>query len=299
MSKSASPRRHSGNLDSIYVGRRLMLALGGAALLSGCASSAGDTNSESSPPSPSDLSTVPGDSHPDAPADTPSTTATGTPWQPAPVPRPVPGVCTPVTGLKETAGGAQHYLPCHGTNIALTIDDGPDPTYTPLILGLLNKYKVTATFCMVGARAAAHPSLVAQVAGAGHHLANHTYTHPINLPALKPAQIQDQITRTSDTLSRLAGSERPTLFRAPGGNWSPTVLATCKTAGLRPLDWSVDPRDWSQPGVQHITDVILTNTRPGAIILNHDGGGNRQQTLDALGIALPRLIDAGYTFTQP
>jgi peptidoglycan/xylan/chitin deacetylase (PgdA/CDA1 family) len=201
--------------------------------------------------------------------------------------------------VKERPGGPQHYLACHGTNIALTIDDGPDPTYTPLILALLNRYKISATFCMVGARAAANPALVARVAGAGHHIANHTYTHPLNLPELTPDQIHDQITRTSDALSGLAGGAPPTLFRAPGGKWSPTILATCQTAGLRPLDWSVDPRDWSQPGVQHITQVILTNTRPGAIILNHDGGGNRQQTLDALGIALPRLIDAGYTFTQP
>ncbi len=61
----------------------------------------------------------------------------------------------------------------------------------------------------------------------------------------------------------------------------------------------VDPRDWSRPGVPHIVDVILTRTRPGAIILDHDGGGNRQQTLDALTIALPRLLDAGYRLTQP
>lgn len=299
MTTSPSPRRRAGNLDSIYLDRRLVLALGGAALLSSCTSSPGNTTGESSTAGISDLSTVPGDSHPDVPGDTAYPTDTGAPWQPPTVARPVPDVCPPVSGLKDMAGGPQHYLPCHGTNIALTIDDGPDPTYTPLMLRLLSQYNVTATFCMVGLRAAANPALVARVAGAGHHIANHTYTHPINLPALTPPQIQDQITRTSDTLTRLAGGVRPTLFRAPGGNWSPTVLATCKTAGLRPLDWSVDPRDWSQPGVQHITQVILTNTRPGAIILDHDGGGNRQQTIDALSIALPRLIEAGYTFTQP
>jgi peptidoglycan/xylan/chitin deacetylase (PgdA/CDA1 family) len=68
---------------------------------------------------------------------------------------------------------------------------------------------------------------------------------------------------------------------------------------MRPLDWSVDPRDWSRPGVQHIVTTILANTHPGSIILDHDGGGNRQQTVEALGIALPRLLDAGYHFTQP
>ncbi len=198
--------------------------------------------------------------------------------------------------MKERPGGPQHDLPCHGTNIALTIDDGPDPTHTPLILALLSRYNISATFCMIGARTAANPALVARAAAAGHHLANHTYTHPLNLAALTPAQIHDQISRTFDTLSGLTAGVRPTLFRAPGGGWSPAILAACQGAGLRPLDWSVDPRGWSQPGVHRITQVILTNTRPGAIILNHDGGGNRQQTIDALGIALPRLIDAGYTF---
>ena len=102
-----------------------------------------------------------------------------------------------------------------------------------------------------------------------------------------------------DAQSHGAAGRRPTLFRSPGGHWSPAVLAACAKAGLRPLDWSVDPRDWSRPGVPHIVDVLLTHTRPGSIILDHDGGGDRQQTLDALTIALPRLLDAGYRFTQP
>lgn len=86
------------------------------------------------------------------------------------------------------------------------------------------------------------------------------------------------------------------LFRAPGGIWSPAVLAECRALGVRPLDWSVDPRDWSQPGVRHIVTTILTKTEPGAIILEHDGGGNRDQTVSALALVLPRLLHAGYTF---
>nr|BFE57386.1 hypothetical protein GCM10020063_019120 [Dactylosporangium thailandense] len=61
----------------------------------------------------------------------------------------------------------------------------------------------------------------------------------------------------------------------------------------------MDPRDWSRPGVQHIVSTILKQTHPGSIILEHDGGGNREQTLTALGVVLPRLRDAGYTFAQP
>jgi peptidoglycan/xylan/chitin deacetylase (PgdA/CDA1 family) len=207
-------------------------------------------------------------------------------------------VCPTVPGLVHQPDGPQHYLPCAGTNIALTIDDGPDPLWTPKILAVLARYQIRATFCMIGQRAAAHPDLVRAVADAGHHIANHTYTHPTPLGQLSPKQIAAELAQATDAITA-AGAPYPTLFRAPGGEWSPTVLSACAKGRMRPLDWSVDPRDWSRPGVPHIVDTILVNTRPGAIILDHDGGGNRQQTVDALTIALPRLIDAGYHFTQP
>ncbi|TML32471.1 MAG: polysaccharide deacetylase family protein [Actinobacteria bacterium] len=143
----------------------------------------------------------------------------------------------------------------------------------------------------------ADPQLVASVAAAGHQVANHTFTHAQPFARLTAPQVHDEIARTSDVLAGIG--IRPRLFRAPGGEWSPATLGECAAAGLRPLDWSVDPRDWSRPGVRHIVETILTRTRPGAIILDHDGGGDRQQTLDALTIALPRLLDAGYHFVQP
>lgn len=199
MSTPPTPQHSAETNGSVYLGRRLLLALGGAALVSGCTtdqvSTAGRDSTAGAGQPGSDMSTVPGDSHPGEPADPASPPATPSPGSlgpPATVAKPVPDVCPPVPGVKEKLGGPQHYLPCHGTNIALTIDDGPDPTYTPLILALLSRYNISATFCMIGARAAANPALVARVAGAGHHLANHTYTHPLNLPGLTPAQIHDQ-----------------------------------------------------------------------------------------------------------
>jgi peptidoglycan/xylan/chitin deacetylase (PgdA/CDA1 family) len=77
------------------------------------------------------------------------------------------------------------------------------------------------------------------------------------------------------------------------------VLAECAAQGLKPLGWSVDPRDWSRPGTDRIVRTIMGTTTPGSIILEHDGGGNRSQTVAALGVALPRLLDAGYRFVQP
>jgi peptidoglycan-N-acetylglucosamine deacetylase len=274
------------------VTRRLLLTVGALTFLGGCAHPAAAAR-HATPTS----SALPGDSHPD-PA-TPSPTPTASPWQVPTPATPTPGDCPTVPGIVDRPGGPQHYLPCQGTNIALTIDDGPDPHWTPKILALLARYRIRATFCMIGRHATAYPHLVAAVAAAGHRIANHTLTHPLNLPRLTPPQIHTEINRASDAITAASGGHRPTLFRAPGGNWSPAVLAACADAGMRPLDWSVDPRDWSLPGVPHIVQTILTKTHPGSIILNHDGGGNRQQTIDALTIALPRLIDAGYHFTQP
>jgi peptidoglycan/xylan/chitin deacetylase (PgdA/CDA1 family) len=219
-------------------------------------------------------------------------------WVPE-VATPVPGVCLTSPDVLSKAGNPLQYLPCEGTNIALTVDDGPHPEWTPQVLALLARYDIRATFCMIGQNAAAYPALVRRVVDGGHHVANHTFTHPLDLAALTPTRIRTEIERATEAITAGSGGVRPRLFRAPGGSWSLPVISACTAAGMRPLDWSVDPRDWSRPGVQHIVDTILTKTHPGSIILDHDGGGNREQTVHALGIALPRLLDAGYHFTQP
>jgi peptidoglycan-N-acetylglucosamine deacetylase len=181
--------------------------------------------------------------------------------------------------------------------IALTIDDGPSPIYTPQVLRLLGKYQVTATFSMIGLEVDANPAVAREVAAAGHVIANHTWSHP-DLAYLPPAVIADQIDRSSGAIHQVTGRV-PTLFRAPYGAWSPAVLQYCAQARMTPLDWSVDPRDWSRPGVAAIVGNIMRNTRTGSIILEHDGGGNRTQTVAALNIVLPRLLDAGYHFVTP
>jgi peptidoglycan-N-acetylglucosamine deacetylase len=181
--------------------------------------------------------------------------------------------------------------------IALTIDDGPSPEYTPQVLRLLERYRVTATFSMIGLEVAAYPGLVREVAAAGHTIANHTWSHA-NLTRLSPGLIADQGERATGAIHKATG-HAPALFRAPYGAWSQAVLEYCAQAGMTPLDWSVDPRDWSRPGVFAIVRNIMGNTKTGSIILEHDGGGNRSQTVAALKIVLPRLLDAGYHFTVP
>ena len=206
-----------------------------------------------------------------------------------------------------TAGGPETIAPANGQPlyhltdgrkvIALTIDDGPSPTYTPQILRLLHTYGVTASFSMIGRSVAAHPGLAREVAAAGHGIVNHTWTHA-NLTVLAPLAVADQMNRASDTIAHATGT-RPAMFRAPYGAWSPTVLARCRQMRLTPLDWSVDPRDWARPGVSAIATNIMRNTRTGSIILEHDGGGNRAQTVAALTYVLPRLLDQGYRFRTP
>ena len=181
--------------------------------------------------------------------------------------------------------------------VALTIDDGPSPVYTPQILRILHRYGVTASFSMIGRNAAVYPGVAREVAAAGHMIVNHTWNH-YNLGYMSAAGVWDEIAQATDAIHAATG-ERPGMFRAPYGVWPPAVFSYCAQAGLTPLAWSVDPRDWSRPGVRAIIRTIVSDTRTGSVILEHDGGGNRSQTVAALRIWLPRLLDAGYQFTTP
>jgi peptidoglycan/xylan/chitin deacetylase (PgdA/CDA1 family) len=169
--------------------------------------------------------------------------------------------------------------------IALTIDDGPDPLYTPTVLRLLDKYQTQASFCVVGVHAAAYPKLVRDIASAGHILVNHTYSHPLPFTSLPQKRIVAEITKTQSTIEKASGVT-PQLFRAPGGDWSKFVFQAIAAYGLEPLDWDVDPRDWALPGTKHIVKAML-KARPGEIVLCHDGGGNRSETVKALRKVLP------------
>ncbi len=187
-----------------------------------------------------------------------------------------------------------YYVDAADRAIALTIDDGPDPVYTPQVLRLLALYRVTATFSMIGLNVAAYPELARAVAQAGHHIANHTWTHA-NLAQLPVHSVQTELTRASESIHAAVGSA-PALFRAPYGSWSAAVIRQCERMKMVPVDWSVDPRDWSRPGTRSIIATIMRETGPGSIILEHDGGGNRSETVAALGVVLPWLLQRGYRF---
>jgi len=172
--------------------------------------------------------------------------------------------------------------------IALTIDDGPDPRYTPMVLEVLRAHGVKATFSMIGINVEHYPQTARQVVNEGHSICNHSMFHPIPFAMLTRAQIHAEVT---EAMNRIWDAARvvPRLFRSPGGDWSPTVFQTLATYDLAPLDWDVDPRDWALPGVAHIEE-ILDSGRGGDILLCHDGGGNRIETVRALHQAIPALL---------
>jgi len=239
---------------------------------------------------------------PSASASSPSDVSSSSAAPPPPAP-PSSTSAGPSGGASASSGapGAgtvqtqpEFYIHAGPKMIALTLDDGPSNVYTPQVLDLLAQYKITATFCMIGQQIAANASLVREVVSAGHAIVNHTWNHA-DQSKLSLAAVRSQILRANDALASVG--VHPAIFRAPYGAWSPTVFQACAEADLRPLDWSIDPKDWSRPGTSVIVSRIMKNTRTGSIILEHDGGGDRSQTVAALKIVLPQLLEAGYRFT--
>lgn len=208
---------------------------------------------------------------------------------------------TVVTAAATTHPPAHPPRPIYyvsGRAVALTFDDGPDPRWTPQVLDLLRANHVHATFCVIGTKARAYPYLIRRIVAEGHTLCNHSWDHDERLPWASLAHVRDEMRLANQAIAAASGGVRPTYFRAPGGNWSPAVLAEARAEGMRPLGWSVDPRDWARPGVPHILRTVLA-AGSGDIILLHDGGGTRAQTVAALAQALPLLRQRGLAFVRP
>ncbi len=186
-----------------------------------------------------------------------------------------------------------------GNWVALTFDDGPSPKYTPEILGILNKYHIKATFCIIGEEAKKFPYLVKDIVASGNKLCDHTMTHDERLPSKSDKDIKHEILGDKELLEQIAPNAKIDYYRAPGGAWSPHVRELAASWGLEPLGWSVDTRDWARPGVASILNSIKTEFKPGGVILMHDGGGNRDQTVSALKQIIPDFIKKGYQFDFP
>ena len=178
--------------------------------------------------------------------------------------------------------------------VALTFDDGPWPGQTERILHILRQYKVKGTFFLVGYLAQKNPALARKIASEGHLVGNHTAGHRM-LTRLDTAGVDDQIERGERIIVKSTG-EKPLWFRPPGGNISPAVWARVRKAHLKVALWTVDPQDWTRPGAKRIAHDVVVHTRPGSIVLLHDGGGNRAQTIRALPVIIRALQSRGYRF---
>ncbi|MGW2517944.1 polysaccharide deacetylase family protein [Streptomyces sp. NPDC001617] len=184
-----------------------------------------------------------------------------------------------------------------GRTMVLTFDDGPDPRYTPHILDTLAEYDVRATFFVCGEQADWNRDLLGRMADEGHVVGNHTWSHPL-LTRLTRSQIHSEMERTSDVIEDAYG-ERPLWFRAPYGAWNRAAFQLGAELGMEPLAWTVDTLDWTIPGTRTIVHRVEDGAAPGVVVLSHDAGGDRTQSVRALKDYLPHLLDSGYHMTVP
>jgi peptidoglycan/xylan/chitin deacetylase (PgdA/CDA1 family) len=203
-------------------------------------------------------------------------------------------------GRASTSDLIEHAAEGGGRTVALTFDDGPDPRWTPQILRLLAQHHAKATFCEIGPNARANPGLVKRITAAGHRLCDHSVHHDEQQSHKSVDYNRHEIVDAQRDIAAAAGpGAKLWYYRAPGGDFSPAIREIAAARGLRPLGWTVDSEDWKRPGVNVILDNINTELKPGAVVLMHDAGGDRTQTVEALRILLDRLDAAGYTYAFP
>lgn len=182
----------------------------------------------------------------------------------------------------------------HIPEVALTFDDGPNPYYTPQVLAVLQRYGIKATFFDVGYLVADYPNIVRQEYRQGNIVANHSWSHPV-LTSFSAQGIQSQLTSTTNIILATLGA-RPTFFRPPYGAINNQVLAQARNLHYTTVMWDGSAEDWNLPGVYTIVNKTLYYARDGAILLLHDGGGNRAETVAALPIIISTLKSRGFKF---
>ncbi|MFE0254421.1 polysaccharide deacetylase family protein [Streptomyces sp. NPDC059010] len=184
-------------------------------------------------------------------------------------------------------------------SVNITIDDGPDPVWTPQVLQVLRDNGVKATFCMVGTQAQAHPDLVRTVVAAGHRLCDHTVSHDVTMDRKSEAYQSQQILDAERMITEASGGVRPMYYRAPGGAFTPYSRHLAASHGMRPLGWNIDSKDFELPGTATMVATVKNEISNGPTLLFHDAGGDRSQTVAALHEVLPWLKEQGYSFGFP
>lgn len=219
----------------------------------------------------------------------PKTPPSQEPKPPGPEPKPVPRPLFRIVGCRSRGASAYLRGP-YVHSVAIGFDDGPWPD-TPAFVSMLERAHATATFFMIGSQVTSgYRSLLLRELRDGDVLGDHSFTHP-NLAA--SGAVRGQLQSTIARIRSVSGYT-PCVFRPPYGAYNSSVVRTARSLGLATIVWSVDPRDWARPGTGAIQQRVLSQVGPGAIILSHDGGGPRGQTLAAYPGIIAALHRRGY-----
>jgi peptidoglycan/xylan/chitin deacetylase (PgdA/CDA1 family) len=203
--------------------------------------------------------------------------------------KPAPGLLYRVVGCRSSGTVAHREGPPR-KEVAIGFDDGPW-TETPAFVSMLERVNARATFFMIGRQIASQdrPLLLRELRD-GDVLGDHTYSHP---DLTRSGEVRSQLLRTLERINAVSGYT-PCVFRPPYGDTDAAVQQTARSLGLSTVLWDVDPADYTQPGTGAIEQRVLSQVRPGSIIISHDGGGPRAQTLAAYPGIIAKLRARGY-----
>lgn len=179
--------------------------------------------------------------------------------------------------------------------LALTFDDGPSNTFTPQVLDILDRYRERATFFVVGRQVERSPALVARIHAAGHEIGNHTFSHPYGFKSV--THLERELALAAEAVYRVTGRQT-VLFRPPGGRISPAQLQTARRLGYTVVGWTAadDARDWAGTPPGRIAGRITRHVQKGDILIFHDCGGDRSNSVQALELVIKELQKRGFRF---
>ena len=180
--------------------------------------------------------------------------------------------------------------------IALTFDDGPHPKKTKKIIDVLEKYGVTATFCVVGVNVKNYSSGMKEIIDRGYEIGNHTFSHRV-LKNSDSTSLEHELLLTEHEIKKLGG-EVSNLIRPPCGLYDDSLLDFSRKNGYKIVLWNIDTKDWEHTSKGDIAKIVESEVKGGDIILFHDYISGKSNTAEALDILIPKLLDLGYEFVS-
>ena len=211
--------------------------------------------------------------------------------QPSAAPQPA-ATATPPPPSATTPAISFSAVHVDGPYIAMTFDDGPSEKLTPELLDILAHYHIHATFFVIGKNAADHPEILQRAVREGHEIGNHSWSHPA-FAKMSDDKVRAELQKTDDAIRAALGG-RPVLMRPPYGSITARQKKWINAEfGYRTILWDVDPLDWKRPGPAVVTHRIVTETRPGSIILSHD---IHPGTIKAMPATFEQLQTKGFKF---